>query len=152
MSQALTAASVLGSGLLLPHVAAFVDEGFTVKILKGHIPDEDLDELGLSPVAISAFRLRIWALCKLGDDTFHEKNDGVSSIDLLERRSPSVRTALTLKSEDLKKIFKRMATRRVFLNAVQQELSKTPAARPSSAHANPIGLANPAAGTTPVGA
>ena len=133
MSQALTVENVLGSGLLIPHVAAFKDEGFTVKILKGHIPDEDLDELGLSAIAISAFRLRIWALCKLGDDTFHEKNDGVSSIDLLEQRSPSIRTALTLKSEDLKKIFKRMATRRVFLNAVQQELSKTPAARPSGA-------------------
>ncbi len=121
--------SVLGCGLLLPHVAAFKDEGFTVEILKGHIPDEDLEELGLPALAIAAFRLRIWALSKLGDEMFHEKNDGVSSIELLERRSPSIRTALTLNSEDLKKIFKRMATRRVFLNALQQELAKTPATR-----------------------
>ena len=133
MSLPLTVESVLGSGLLLPHVAAFTEEGFTVDILKGHVPDEDLKELGLSPVAIAVFRLRIWTLTKLGDTMFSEKIDGVSSIDLLEKRSPSIDLALTLNSEDLKKVFKRMAPRRVFLNAIQQEISKKAATKPSGA-------------------
>ncbi|KAK3236173.1 hypothetical protein CYMTET_53666 [Cymbomonas tetramitiformis] len=88
-----------------------------VEILKGDVPDDDLEELGLSPEAISVFRMRLWTLSQLGDDLFQEKKDGVSSIDLLEQRAPGKTGALKLNNESLKEDFQRMATRRVFLNA-----------------------------------
>ncbi|KAK3235690.1 hypothetical protein CYMTET_54131 [Cymbomonas tetramitiformis] len=136
MSLPLTVESVLGGGLLHRHVVAFTEEGFTTDILKGHIPDDDLEELGLSQVGISVFCMRIWTLAALGDDLFQEKIDGASSIDLLEQRATNKNMLMNLTNNSLKKIFKRMATRRVFLNAVECELKKQSAAVPTG----PAGL------------
>ena len=124
MAPPLTVETLLGNGILRQHLTDFVREGFSLDVLKEHIPNEDLVELGLTTASIAVFRLRTWSLATLGEDRFQEKLNEKPSLDILEKTAMNTSNAIKLSKEELRAVFSTMATRRVFLNAGQAELAK----------------------------
>jgi hypothetical protein len=114
---------VLGLGALEGYPVIFEKERLSVEDVLAGIPDEDLEEIGLSEVQISVLRLRVWAYTKLGYERCNDKVDGVHSLNLLELEADSMGKAMRLDKDTLRTIFPSVGTRRAFLNATAAELA-----------------------------